>query len=49
MPAIRTIARDAAKKDYRLSAFLDGVINSAAFQRGIAGEVRAAETTASGR
>jgi hypothetical protein len=49
MPAIRTIARDAAKKDYRLSAFLDGVIKSAAFQRGIAGEERAAETTASGR
>ena len=31
-PAIRTIMRDAAKSDSRISAFVTGVINSAAFQ-----------------
>jgi hypothetical protein len=49
MPAIRSIARDAARKDYKLSAFIDGVIKSAAFQRGRVGEVRAVETTAVAR
>jgi hypothetical protein len=43
MPAIRTIAREAARKDYKLSVFIDGVIKSAAFQRGRIGDV---ETTA---
>jgi hypothetical protein len=32
MPAIRTIARQAAAKNYRLSAFVHGVVNSPAFQ-----------------
>ena len=34
MPAIRAIVRDAAKNDYRMSAFIQGVIKSAAFQMG---------------
>jgi len=33
MPAIRAIVRDAEKQDYRTSAFLLGVITSAAFQQ----------------
>ena len=41
MPAIRAIVRDAAKNDYRMSAFILGVVNSAAFQMGR----RAAGTT----
>ena len=32
MPAVRRIVRDAAKNGYRISAFIDGVVNSAAFQ-----------------
>jgi hypothetical protein len=32
MPAIRTIVRDAARDDYRMSAFILGVVKSAAFQ-----------------
>ena len=32
MPAIRRIVRDAARNDYRISSFINGVINSAAFQ-----------------
>ncbi|MCA1585741.1 MAG: DUF1592 domain-containing protein [Acidobacteria bacterium] len=32
MPAVRAIAREAAKNDYRLSSFIQGVIESAAFQ-----------------
>ena len=34
MPAIRAIVRDAAKNDYKMSSFINGVIKSAAFQRG---------------
>lgn len=34
MPAIRAIVRDAAKSDYKMSSFINGVINSAAFQMG---------------
>jgi hypothetical protein len=34
MPAIRAIVRDAAKNDYRMSSFIEGVIKSAAFQNG---------------
>jgi mono/diheme cytochrome c family protein len=33
MPAIRKIIHDAAARDYRISGFLEGVIESAAFQR----------------
>jgi len=32
MPAVRAIIRDAAKNDYRLSSFILGVVNSAAFR-----------------
>jgi len=32
MPAIRRIVHDAAKNDYRLSSFISGTVNSAAFQ-----------------
>jgi hypothetical protein len=32
MPTVRTIVRDAAKQDYRMSSFILGVINSPAFQ-----------------
>ena len=42
MPAIRTIVRDAAKADYRMSQFVLGVVKSSAFQMGRA---EAAETT----
>ena len=34
MPAIRAIIREAAKQDYRMSAFISGVAKSAAFQMG---------------
>jgi len=34
MPAIRAIVRDAAKNDYKMSSFIQGVIKSAAFQMG---------------
>ena len=36
MPAIRAIVRDASKKDNKLSAFVMGVVNSAAFKMGMA-------------
>ena len=45
MPAIRTIVRDAAKSDYRMSPFVLGVVKSPAFQMGRA---EAAETDGSG-
>ena len=32
MPAVRSIIRDAAKNDYKMSSFILGVINSAAFK-----------------
>ena len=32
MPAIRAIIRDAAKNDNRMSSFILGVVNSAAFR-----------------
>jgi mono/diheme cytochrome c family protein len=32
MPAVRTIIRDAAKKEHRMSAYILGVVNSAAFR-----------------
>jgi hypothetical protein len=34
MPAIRAIVRDAAKNNYRMSSFINGVIRSGAFQMG---------------
>jgi hypothetical protein len=32
MPAVRRIIRDAARQDYRIGAFINGVVNSVAFQ-----------------
>jgi hypothetical protein len=32
MPTVRAIARDAAERDYAVSAFIEGVVNSPAFQ-----------------
>jgi mono/diheme cytochrome c family protein len=45
MPAVRKIIRDAAANDYRISAFIQGVVNSAAFQMSTA----SAETTVASR
>jgi hypothetical protein len=42
MPAVRQIVRDAKAKNYRFSAFISGVANSAAFRMG---RVAPAETT----
>jgi hypothetical protein len=42
-PAVRSIVREAGKKDHRISAFILGVVNSAAFQMARA---EAVETTA---
>jgi hypothetical protein len=36
MPAVRAIIRDAAKHDNRMSSFILGVVNSAAFRMGTA-------------
>jgi mono/diheme cytochrome c family protein len=44
MPAIRTIARGAAKNDNRVSAFILGIINSGAFQMTRTETLRATET-----
>jgi hypothetical protein len=46
MPAIRTIVKDAARNGYKLSAFINGVVRSAAFQMGRApaADVRAADS-----
>jgi len=43
MPAVRRVIRDAAKQDYRVGAFVLGVVNSQAFRMS---KVEAAETTA---
>jgi mono/diheme cytochrome c family protein len=32
MPTVRRVVRDAAKSDYRISAFVNGIVNSPAFQ-----------------
>jgi len=32
MPTVRAITRDAAKRDHRLSAYVLGIVNSAAFR-----------------
>jgi hypothetical protein len=47
MPTIRAIVRDASKSNYRMSAFIQGVVNSAAFQMGRAEAIET--TTAAGR
>ena len=47
MPLVRRVIRDAGKQDYRLPAFILGVVNSPAFRMS---RVEAVETTtASGR
>ncbi|MGH9173112.1 MAG: hypothetical protein ACRD1H_02075 [Vicinamibacterales bacterium] len=43
MPAVRTIVRNAAKNGNKMSAFISGVVNSAAFRMSRAAPV---ETTA---
>ena len=45
MPAVRRIIRSAAAQDYRLSAFLNGVVDSAAFVSSRSREARVAETS----
>ena len=49
MPAVRAIVRDAARNDYRLSAFIRGVVRSAAFQRGRVPPADARATDMAGR
>ena len=47
MPSVRRIVRDAGRQDYRISAFINGVVNSVGFQ---SSRVPAVElTTAGGR
>jgi mono/diheme cytochrome c family protein len=46
MPTVRTIVRDAAKHDYRMSSFILGVVNSPAFRMSKPGQV---ETTTAER
>jgi hypothetical protein len=46
MPAIRAIIRDAAKNNDRLSSFILGVANSAAFRMARAAETRQLTTDA---
>ena len=43
MPAVRRVIRDAAKQDYRISAFIQGVVDTAAFRMST---LPAAQTTA---
>jgi mono/diheme cytochrome c family protein len=45
MPAVRQIVRDAAKHDYRMSAFFLSVVKSAAFQMSAAEAVERTSTT----
>jgi hypothetical protein len=45
MPAVRRIIRDASAREYRLSAFIQGVVDSPAFQMS---RVTGVETTAAG-
>jgi Protein of unknown function (DUF1592)/Protein of unknown function (DUF1588)/Protein of unknown function (DUF1585)/Protein of unknown function (DUF1587)/Protein of unknown function (DUF1595)/Cytochrome C oxidase, cbb3-type, subunit III len=48
MPAVRRIIRNAAAKDYRMSAFINAVIDSAAFQMARSPNKEAATTTTIG-
>ena len=47
MPAVRQIARDAKAKNYRFSAFISGVANSAAFRMGRVAPVETTEAEGS--
>ena len=51
MPAVRTIVRNAEASGFKMSSFINGIIKSAAFQRGRVpvGEARAAEAVSSSR
>jgi hypothetical protein len=49
MPAVRAIVHDAATRNYRMAAFINGVVGSAAFQQGRVAGSRSGETTAAGR
>jgi hypothetical protein len=46
MPTVRTIVRDAARNQYRMSSFILGVVNSPAFR---SAAVSTVETTAGSR
>jgi hypothetical protein len=46
LPTVRKIIRDAAAREYRLSAFIEGVIDSPAFQRARVPAAEPATTTA---
>ncbi len=46
MPAVRRIIRDAAQRDYRLGAFINGVVNSVAFQSSRVPTAELSSTTA---
>jgi hypothetical protein len=46
MPMVRKVIRDAAAQDYRMSAFITGVIESPAFQRARVPDKEATTTTA---
>ncbi|MEZ5287797.1 MAG: DUF1592 domain-containing protein [Vicinamibacterales bacterium] len=48
MPTVRSIVRDAARQDYRMSAFILGIVKSPAFQMGRAEAAAATETTVAG-
>jgi len=47
MPAVRSIVREAARQDYRLSAFILGVVRSPAFRMSRAEPAEQTETVAS--
>jgi len=48
MPSVRRIIRDAARQDYRIGAFINGVVNSAAFQSSRVPASESSATTAGG-
>jgi mono/diheme cytochrome c family protein len=49
MPAVRRIIRDAARQDYRIGAFINGVVNSVAFQSSRVPPAETSTTTAGSR
>ncbi len=49
MPAVRQIVRDAANQNHKMTAFVQGVVASQAFQRSRLAEAAEATTTAQGR
>jgi mono/diheme cytochrome c family protein len=49
MPSVRRIVRDAGRQEYRISAFIDGVVNSVGFQSSRVPLTELSTTTAGGR